>query len=159
ARGCLLCGPDPGRFRPAWLHARGRAARLRVGRPGADLLRPPRDLVGELDLPLLRAPALRHRGSLDERGLAGRVLTRRVLASQPSRVPALGLPRAALVGARPVRAVHLRARARPPGLERRADHARAPVAEGRRAGSPSAAKPRRRLTIREARPEDWEAIW
>src|SRR6185437_15639062 len=151
--------PHAARLHPARLHARGRGTRLRVGRPGADLLRPPRHVVGELDLPLLRPPAVRHRGPLDERGLAGRVLARRVLASQPSCVPALGLPRAALVGARPLRAVHLRPAAGRACLERGADHARTTAAEDRRAGRPGSPEPGRRLTIREARPEDWEAIW
>jgi stearoyl-CoA desaturase (Delta-9 desaturase) len=63
------------------------------------VLRPPRDLVGQLDLPFLRPAAVCHRRSFDQRRLALRALPGRVLAPQPPRVPALGLPRAALVGA------------------------------------------------------------
>src|SRR5205807_1927566 len=58
ARGRLATGADRGRVRSARLHPRGGAARVRVGRAGADLLRAPRDLVGELDLPLLWPTAL-----------------------------------------------------------------------------------------------------
>ena len=52
------------------------------------------------------SPPLRRRGPLHQRRLAGRALARRVLASQPPRLPALGPPRAALVGDRPLGADH-----------------------------------------------------
>ena len=58
------------------------------------------DLVDQQRLPLLRDPALRHRRPLDERLLAGAAVVRRVLAPQPPRVPALGVPRPAPVGDR-----------------------------------------------------------
>ena len=47
-----------GRVRAARLHRRRRAARACLGRPGADLPRAPRDLVGQLGLSLLRLAAL-----------------------------------------------------------------------------------------------------
>ena len=75
---------------------------LHLGRPGADLPRAPRDLVGQLDLPLLRPPPVRHRGPVDQRRLARGAVARRVLAPQPPRVPALGVSRSAVVGDRPV---------------------------------------------------------
>ena len=53
-----------------WTLAR-RDPRIYMGRPGADLPRAPRHLVGELRLPLLRQPPLRHRRPLDQRRLAG----------------------------------------------------------------------------------------
>ena len=74
--------------------ALGRARGLHLGRPRADLPRPPRDLVDQLDLPHVRSPPLRGRRPVDERLVARAVLARRVLAPQPSRLPALGLPRA-----------------------------------------------------------------
>ena len=58
-------------LRAARLHLAGRAARLHLGRPGPDLPRPPRDVVGEQRLPLLRHAALRHRGPVHQRVLAG----------------------------------------------------------------------------------------
>ena len=47
-----------------------RAHRPALGRPRARVLHPPRDLVDQLRLPLPGAPALRRRGSLDQRLLA-----------------------------------------------------------------------------------------
>ncbi len=55
---------DPGR----------RADRAALGRIGSHLLRPPHHLERQLRLPLPRQPALRHRGSLDQRLLAGAAL-------------------------------------------------------------------------------------
>ena len=148
--------------------------RLHLGRPGSDLPRPPRDLVGELDLPLLRAAAVRDRRPVDQRRVARRVLVRGVLASQPSRVPALGLPWPALVGDRPVGAVHLHAREGRTCVERCPHHPRAPAPEDRRvrpaprtsaAAGPPLVVPSRcptavsRQLIRDAEPDDWEAIW
>ena len=60
----------------------------------------PRDLEHQLDLPLLRPPALRDRRRVHERLLARAALARRGLAPQPPRLPALGLAWPALVGAR-----------------------------------------------------------
>ena len=57
-------------FVAARLHARGRAARPRLGRPRARVLPAPRDVVDQLGLPLLRPPPLRDRGPLDQRRLA-----------------------------------------------------------------------------------------
>src|SRR5215211_7521959 len=90
-----------------------------VGRPRARVDAPPRDLVDQQRLPLLRNTALRHRRSLDERLLARAALLRRVLAPQSPCVPALGLPRAAAVGDRPLGARRPRAAADGAGLERR----------------------------------------
>ena len=70
-------------------HARRRADRGAVGRPGADLRAPPRHVVDQLGLPLLRDAPLHGRGPLDERVLARAALVRRELAPQPPRVPAL----------------------------------------------------------------------
>ena len=54
-----LLVPDPRRLRAAVASPlEGRARGLHLGRAGADLLRAPRDLVGQLDLPHLRAPPL-----------------------------------------------------------------------------------------------------
>ena len=84
--------------------ARRRAHRAALGRARADLLRPPHHLVDQLDLPLPRQPPLRHRRPLDQRLVALARLARRGLAPQPPRLPALGRPRPAPLGARPVRA-------------------------------------------------------
>ena len=80
----------------------GAAHRPALGRARADLLRPPRDLVDQLDLPLPRPPPLRHRRHVDQRLVALARLARRGLAPQPPRLPALGRPRPAPLGARPV---------------------------------------------------------
>ena len=62
---------DPVRARlAAHRHARRRAHRAALGRARADLLRPPHHLVDQLDLPLPRPPALRHRRPLDQRLVA-----------------------------------------------------------------------------------------
>ena len=50
----------------------GRAHGLLLGRPRARLPRPPRDLLDQLDLPLLRPAALRDRRRVDQRVLARR---------------------------------------------------------------------------------------
>ena len=76
----------------------GRAHRRALGRPRTDLPAPPRHVVDQLRLPLLRHPPLRRRRPLDQRLLARPDLVRRVLAPQPPRVPALRGTRAALVG-------------------------------------------------------------
>ena len=47
-----------------------RAHRVLLGRPRAHVPRPPRDVLDQLDLPLLRAPPLRDRGQVHERVLA-----------------------------------------------------------------------------------------
>ena len=79
-------------------HLAGRVRGGAVGRAGADLPRPPRDLVDQLRLPLLRLAPLRRRRSLDQRLLALAALDGRVLAPQPPHVPALGVPRPARAG-------------------------------------------------------------
>ena len=84
-----------------------------MGRPRADLLRAPHDLVGELGVPLLRQPPVRRRRPLHQRRLAFAVLARGVLASQPPRLPALGHHGLRRVGARPVRDID-----HPPACER-----------------------------------------
>ena len=90
---------DPGAARPrAHGDLAGRVRGGAVGRRGADLPRPPRDLVDQLRLPLLRDAPLRRRRPLDQRLLALAAVDGRVLAPQPPHVPALGLPRAALAG-------------------------------------------------------------
>ena len=72
-------------------------------------------------------PPLRDRRPVDQRRLARAAVARRVLAPQPPRLPALGRPRPALVGARPVRRCLIkRAGAGGPGPERRAHQPRAP---------------------------------
>ena len=50
----LACRPDPRRVRAPRLHAGRRDPRLHLGRTRADLPRPPRHLVGQLGVPLLR---------------------------------------------------------------------------------------------------------
>ena len=100
--------------------ARRRAHRAALGRARADLLRPPHHLVDQLDLPLPRPPPLRHRRPIDQRLVALARLAGRVLAPQPPRLPALGRPRPAPLGARPVRGDHRPDAAPRPGLERRA---------------------------------------
>ncbi len=79
-------------------HARRRPHRRAVGRLRADLPAPPRDVVDQLRLPLLRHAPLRRRRPLDQRLLALPPLVRRVLAPQPPRVPALRRPRPASAG-------------------------------------------------------------
>src|ERR687883_159318 len=66
-------------------HARRRDRRGDLGRRGAHLHAPPRDVVDQLGLPLLRPPALRGRGPLDQRVLARPAVVRRVVAPQPPR--------------------------------------------------------------------------
>ena len=60
-----------------------------LGRLRAHLPAPPRHLVDQLGLPLLRPPPLRRRRPLDQRLLARAAVARRGLAPQPPRVPAL----------------------------------------------------------------------
>ncbi len=83
-----LVDPHRARLRPARLHARGRGARPHLGRPRARVLPAPRDVVDQLDLPLLRPPPLRGRGPLDQRRVARAAVARRGLAPQPPRLPA-----------------------------------------------------------------------
>ena len=59
---------------PRHRHLGGRAGRLPLGRPGADLLRPPHHLERQLGVSLPRHPPLRHRRSVDQRLLAGAAL-------------------------------------------------------------------------------------
>ena len=92
--------PHRARLRPARLHARGRDPRPRSGAASCALLPAPHHVVDQLRLPLLRPPALRPRGPLDQRRLARAPVARRGVAPQPPRVPALGRARAALVGDR-----------------------------------------------------------
>ena len=121
--------PRLGDRRDARRRAHGRA----LGRRGADLPAPPRHLVDQLRLPLLRHAPLRRRRPLDQRLLALAALVRRVLAPQPPRVPALGRARTALVGDRPDGVDGARDEEDAAGLERGRDHARAPAPEARRA--------------------------
>ncbi len=126
---------DPLRPRLADLgRAGGRPHRALLGRPGARLPGPPRDVLDQLDLPLLRAPALHDRGRVDQRVLARSPLLRRVLAPQPPRLPPLGAARAALVGGGPGRLGDPRDAPARAGLERGADHEGAPAAEAGRGG-------------------------
>ena len=118
--------PTLARLGAARLHARGRAARPRVGRPGARVLPAPRHLVDQLDLPLLRQPPVRDRGQVDQRGLARDPVDGRGVAPQPPRLPALGRARAEALGGRPVGAADPRDGEGRAGVERRADRARAP---------------------------------
>ena len=59
ARARHAAAADAGRLRAQRLHARRRARGLPVGRPGPDLLGPPRDLVDQLPLPRYGASASR----------------------------------------------------------------------------------------------------
>ena len=68
-RGGRAAAPVPGRLGPA-RRARGRPDRAVLGRARAHLPGAPRDLLDQLDLPLLRPPALQHGGSVHERVLA-----------------------------------------------------------------------------------------
>jgi len=115
-----------------------------VGRLRAHLPDPPRDLVDQLRLPLLRAPAVRDRRPVDERLLARDPVARRVVAPQPPRLPAGRGPGHALVGDRPLRGRDLavgEARAR---LERDPDQPRAPGPAARRQREGPAARAHRR---------------
>ena len=78
----------------------GALTALALGRTCARLPVPPRHLQRQLHLPFLRPPAVRDRRPLDQRVLAGSAVDGRGLAQQPPRLPAVGLPRPALVGAR-----------------------------------------------------------
>ena len=102
-----------------------------VGWPGADLRPPPRDLVDQLDLPLLRDPPVRRRRPLDQRLLDVAGLVRRELAPQPPHVPALGDARPARVGGRSDGVADPRHAPHPAGLERGGDQPGAPAAEAR----------------------------
>ena len=82
----------PGRLGAGRLGPR-RADRAAVGRRRADARRPPRHLLHQLDLPLHRAPRLRHAGRVAQRVVAGAVHLRRVVAQQPPCLPDLGAPR------------------------------------------------------------------
>ena len=101
----LARAPGPVRARLAdHRRARGWADRAAVGRPGAHLPAAPRDLVDQLDLPLLRSPPLRRRGPLDQRVVARAAEHGRGVAPQPPHVPPLGQARPRPLRARPVRA-------------------------------------------------------
>jgi hypothetical protein len=66
---------------------RGRACHACVGRARAHLPLAPRDLQHQLDLPLLRPPAVRDQRPVHQRRLAVACHLRRVVAQQPPRVP------------------------------------------------------------------------
>ena len=103
ARRGLLAG-DPGRARlAADRNARRRTHRTALGRARADLLRPPHHVVDQLDLPLPRPPPLRRRRMSTNVWWLSLASLGRILAPQPSRLPALGRPRPAPLGARPRR--------------------------------------------------------
>ena len=113
ARRQAVLGVGDARLRDAVRARLDRRRRARHGAHGAALGRirprvpaPPRHLVDQLGLPLLRPPALRRRGRVAQRVLARAAVDGRGLAPQPSRLPHLGLPRPAPVGAdrRPDRA-------------------------------------------------------
>ncbi len=106
-----------------------------VGRAGADLRAPPRDVVDQLGLPLLRDAPVRGRGPLDERVLAVAALVRRELAPQSPHVPALRASWSALVGGRSDGVDDPRHAAGTARLERRRDLARAPDREARPAAT------------------------
>ena len=82
-----------------------------LGRPRPDLPLPARDLLDQLDLPLLRRAAVPHPRREPQRLAARDPVVRRVVAQRPPRLPGLGSPRPR---ARPAR--HLRAR--DPGMEK-----------------------------------------
>ena len=123
-----------------------RARRLRLGRPRAHVLPAPRDVEHQLGVPLHGPPAVRRRGRVAQRVLAGAAVARRGVAPQPPRVPALGDARPEALGARSVRAAHPRAAAARARVERRRDQRRPSGAEaqgrggaGRRARRPDPA--------------------
>ncbi len=78
-------GPGADR-RPVDVVLAGRRHRVLLGQPGAGLLPAPRHLVDQLDLPHLRQARVRGQGQVQERGLAGDPVLRRVLA-QPAPLP------------------------------------------------------------------------
>ena len=88
-----------------WRHWRG-AHRGPLGRVRARVPAPPRHVVDQLGLPLLRSPAVRRRGRVAQRVLARAAVDGRGLAPQPPRVPDIRVPWSASVGAlgRPDRA-------------------------------------------------------
>ena len=96
---------------------------------------------------------------LHQRLLALADLLRRVLAPQPSRLPALRVARPALVGARHRRLADRWHEARPPGLERRADHARAPGAEAGRGRRAREARARRASGLAARPPRAGPGCW
>src|SRR5215207_454236 len=128
ARGRRPGDPVPGRLGPA-RRDRGRVDGPLLGRAGADLPGPPRDLLDQLDLPLLWPAAVQHRRSVHERLLAGAALVRRVLAPQPPRLPTLRSARAEVVGGRPGRLGDPGDDAAGARVERGADHAGAAAGE------------------------------
>ena len=66
-----------------------------VGRRGARLPRPPRDVEHQLAVSCLRSPSVRHDRSEHERRRPRAVHDGRVVAQRPSRVPPVGPPRPA----------------------------------------------------------------
>ena len=96
---------DPGRDRPrGHRHLARRVRGGAVGRRGADLPRPPRDLVDQLRLPLLRHAALRCRGPLDQRLLARRCSRWASPGTTTTTRSRAGVPRPEELGDRPDRA-------------------------------------------------------
>ena len=77
-----------------------RAHRPAVGRRRAAARPAPRDLLDQLAVPLLRAPALRHRRRVAQPRVALAAVLRRGVAQQPPRLPDLRGPRDALVRVR-----------------------------------------------------------
>ncbi len=71
-----------------------------VGRPRADVPAPPRHLLDQLALPLLRPARLRHRRSLAQSRVARAAVVRRVVAQQPPRLPDIRAPRPQAVAGR-----------------------------------------------------------
>ena len=75
-----------------------------LGRPDPDLPAPPHHVVGQLGLPLRRLAPVPGQGRVAQRLVALLDLVRRVVASQPSRLPLVGVPRPEALGARHRRA-------------------------------------------------------
>ena len=95
-----------------------------VGRSRARPPAPPRDVLDQLAVPLLRPAAVRHRRRVAQPRLARPDRLRRGLAQQPPRLPHFSAPWPRTPGDRSQRLVHHRARTLPLGLGRRPHQSR-----------------------------------
>ena len=101
----------------------GSAHRIDLGWPGTGLRRPSHHVEHQLHLPRLRAAAVSRQRPVHEQLAARPAVARRELASQPSRLPVVCIPRARPPGRR-VRHLHLGVRAHRPRIRRPPRHRR-----------------------------------
>ena len=136
--------PSAARLRRCTATLEGALARPALGRPRARVLPAPRHVVDQLGLPLLRPPALRRRGPLDQRRSGSRC-PRSASPGTTTTTRSRARPRTGCAGGSSTSpALVIRGMQRVgPRLERRPDHARAPAGQASGLLSPTVRSPPR----------------